>query len=58
MDNLVNRRSFLTRAGMGMGMLGMGMLSADEKKHNPLKARSPIMLPQAKIVIHIFCNEF
>ena len=56
MDNLVNRRSFLSRAGMGMGMLGMGMLSADEKKHNPLKARSPILLPKAKRVIHIFCN--
>lgn len=56
MDDFINRRNFLSRAGMGMGMLGMGMLSSDEKKHNPLKAKSPFMLPKAKRVIHIFCN--
>lgn len=56
MNEFINRRNFLNRAGMGMGMLGMGMLSADEKKHNPLKAKSPLMLPKAKRVIHIFCN--
>lgn len=56
MNDFINRRNFLNQAGMGMGMLGMGMLSADEKKHNPLKAKPPLMLPKAKRVIHIFCN--
>lgn len=39
-----------------MGMLGLSLLNAEEKKHNPLKARSPHMKPKAKRVIHIFCN--
>ncbi len=57
MQELINRRNFLNKAGMGMGMLGLSQLiSSAEKKHNPLKARSPHMKPKAKRVIHIFCN--
>ena len=57
MSEFVNRRDFLSKAGMGMGMLGLSQLvSAAEKKHNPLKARSPHMKAKAKRVIHIFCN--
>lgn len=56
MKEFIDRRDFLSKAGIGMGMLGLSMLSAEEKKHNPLKARSPHMKPKAKRVIHIFCN--
>ncbi|MCM8532518.1 MAG: DUF1501 domain-containing protein [Lentisphaeraceae bacterium] len=57
MNNLVNRRSFLNRAGMGMGMLGLsGLVDGAEKRDNPLKARSPHLKSKAKRVIHIFAN--
>ena len=56
MNDMINRRNFLNKAGMGMGMLGLSMLSAEETKHNPLKARSPHMRAKAKRVIHIFAN--
>ena len=57
MKDFINRRNFLTKAGMGMGMLGLSqLLSSTEKKYNPLQARAPHMSPKAKRVIHIFCN--
>lgn len=56
MKDFIDRRDFLSKAGIGMGMLGLSLLNAEEKKHNPLKARSPHMKPKAKRVIHIFCN--
>ncbi|MCM8538184.1 MAG: DUF1501 domain-containing protein [Lentisphaeraceae bacterium] len=57
MDNLINRRNFLNRAGMGMGMLGLSSLvDGAEKRDNPLKARSPHLKSKAKRVIHIFAN--
>ena len=53
----VNRREFLNRAGMGMGMLGLAQLGAMEKKsYNPMLAKPSHIQARAKYVIHIMAN--
>ena len=61
-----SRREFLTRAGVGMGLLGLTQLlgesgllsvaSADGRDVTPLAPRSPHFPAQAKRVIHLFAN--
>ncbi len=62
----VSRREVLTRAGVGMGLLGLtqvmadaGLLTAQARESvglNPLMARKPQFPAKAKRVIHIFAN--
>ena len=47
------RRDFLSRAGMGLGALGLGGMVA---KANPLSPKSPQFRPRAKRIIHLFMN--
>ena len=56
MNELLNRRNFLSRAGMGMGMLGLSLLSDRAAFGNPFRPRSSHFVPKAKHVIHVFCN--
>ncbi len=48
------RREFLARSGMGMGMLGLGNVLAQEDV--PAAGRAPHFAPRAQRVIHIFLN--
>jgi len=53
----IDRKKFMAKAAMGMGMLGLANLAkADDLRHNPLLARPPQMAAKAKYVIHIFAN--
>lgn len=62
----MNRRAFLERLGMGMGMAGLAplLLNANQKAvastaasaSLPLAAKPPHFAPRAKRVIHIFLN--
>jgi hypothetical protein len=56
MNELINRRNFLSRTGMGMGMLGLSLLTSQSLKANPFRPRSSHFAPKAKHVIHVFCN--
>jgi len=56
MNELINRRNFLSRTGMGMGMLGLSLLTSRPLKANPFRPRSSHFAPKAKHVIHVFCN--
>ena len=58
-----SRREFLTRTGVGMGLLGLTqllgdaqLLTAAERDVTPLAPRSPHFAPKAKRVIHLFAN--
>jgi hypothetical protein len=51
----MDRRNFLSRAGMGMGMLGLSQIFAGESS-DPFKPRAPHFAAKAKRVIHIFAN--
>jgi hypothetical protein len=48
----ISRRELLTRAGMGIGMMGLAPLV----EAGPLAVRAPHFPPRAKRVIHIFMN--
>ena len=59
----LTRRDWLTRTGVGMGLLGLHPLLAAESKPttppdpaNPLAARPPHFTPKSKRVIHLFAN--
>ncbi len=41
---------------MGMGMLGLSLLTSQPLKANPFRPRSSHFAPKAKHVIHVFCN--
>ena len=47
------RREFLSRAGAGLGLLGLGGLMA---RANPLVPKAPHFRPRAKRIIHLFMN--
>ena len=47
------RREFLSRAGAGLGLLGLGGLVA---RANPLVSKAPHFRPRAKRIIHLFMN--
>ncbi|WP_246539352.1 DUF1501 domain-containing protein [Telmatocola sphagniphila] len=58
---LPSRRQMLRQSGIGLGMLGLGgllanetTLSAAEKAANPLAPKSPHFKPKAKRIIHLF----
>ena len=57
----LSRREFLSRSGMGFGMLGLGSVLAQGGEiggnaNNPLLSRPPHFAPRARHVIHIFLN--
>src|SRR5436190_14145529 len=66
LPSVVSRRELLTRAGVGMGLLGLtqllgdtGLLTAHAKAAdgvNPLAPKQPHFPAKAKRVIHIFAN--
>jgi len=56
-----NRRELLSRAGTGLGLLGLSALMADESPRGsgtsgPLAPKQPHFAAKAKRVIHFFCN--
>lgn len=62
---MLSRRHMLQRSGIGMGMLGLAGLLADEASadsnssqsiSNPLQPRQPHFAPKAKRVVHFFLN--
>ena len=56
---MLSRRRFLKRAGMGLGMVGLGALLGprlNAGKAASLGAHLPHFQPRAKRVIHIFLN--
>ncbi|MBI5775040.1 MAG: DUF1501 domain-containing protein [Verrucomicrobia bacterium] len=66
-DSFLTRREFLSRCGMGMGMLGLAGLAANEgifhstaradtALPSPLAPKAPHFPGTAKRVIHIFAN--
>ncbi len=65
-DFIVNRRQFLNRFGMGMGVLGLAGLMADDMllgssvqaagSLSPLAPKAPPMAGKAKAVVHIFAQ--
>ncbi|MDP7266607.1 MAG: DUF1501 domain-containing protein [Pirellulales bacterium] len=56
----VSRREALTRCGLGMAGLSLGLLLGEEQKahaaRSPLAATPPHFAPRAKRVIHLFLN--
>ncbi len=53
----LNRREFLRRSGMGLGMLGLtDLLSGGVKAADGMQAGGPHFAPKAKRVIHFFLN--
>jgi hypothetical protein len=56
----LNRRDMLTRAGSGLGMLGLATLMADQRllaaEAGPLAPKQPHFAANAKRVVHFFCN--
>ncbi len=64
-DFIVNRRQFLNRFGMGMGVLGLAGLMADDMllgsslhaaNTSPLAPKTPPLPGKAKAVVHIFAQ--
>jgi hypothetical protein len=64
-DFIVNRRQFLNRFGMGMGVLGLAGLMADDMllgsalqaaNTSPLSPKTPPLPAKAKAVVHIFAQ--
>ena len=55
LTDMINRRNFLSQAGMGMGMLGLSQLLSGEQT-DPFKPKAAHFKPKAKRVIHIFAN--
>ena len=64
-DRFLTRRDFLTRCGIGFGMIGLANLlgpeliaaeSASSANNSPLAAKAPQFPGKAKRVIHIFAN--
>jgi hypothetical protein len=58
---LLTRRDLLRRGGMGLGMLGLAGVLADDKKlaasaDNPLSPKRPHFPGKAKRVVHLFMN--
>ena len=57
---LLDRRELLSRAGTGLGLLGLSALLADEARGAARRAarspKQPHFAPKAKRVIHFFCN--
>jgi hypothetical protein len=58
---LLNRRDLLRRAGMGLGLLGLAGLLADEARADatdlhPLAPKQPHFTPRARQVVHLFMN--
>jgi hypothetical protein len=57
---LFDRRELLTRAGTGMGLLGLSALLGDEAQSanaaGPLAPKHAHFEPRAKRLIHFFCN--
>src|SRR5262245_36015634 len=57
---LLDRRELLTRAGAGLGLLGLSALLTDDARGaeaaGPLAPKQPHFAPKAKRVIHFFCN--
>jgi len=57
----INRRDLLTRAGSGLGLLGLAGLFAEQETRGaevsgPLAPKLPHFAAKAKRVIHFFCN--
>lgn len=57
----LNRRDMLTRAGTGLGLLGLSGLLANQdvrgaEASGPLAPKQPHFAAKAKRVIHFFCN--
>lgn len=57
----LSRRHFLQRSGLGLGLLGLGGVWADEQglrvaKAGPLMPKPTHLAPRAKRIIHIFLN--
>ena len=52
--NSFSRRHFLKEAGMGMAMLGLAQLHAEDT--NPFKVKPTHYKPKAKYIIHIVAN--
>src|SRR5947209_8759897 len=64
-DRFLTRRDFLTRCGLGFGMLGLanllgpgalGATASVDAVNSPLAPKSPHFPAKAKRVIHIFAN--
>lgn len=66
-DAAISRRQMLHRAGMGLGVLGLAGVLADERLLssasaapagyvNPMAPKAPHFAPKAKYVIHLFMN--
>jgi hypothetical protein len=59
-DLVINRRRMLQRCGMGLGMLGLAGLLAEENLRaadvNPLAPKRPHFPGKAKRVVHLFMN--
>src|SRR3989440_2372279 len=64
-DRFLTRRDFLTRCGVGFGMLGLanllgpqtlGAITSADAVNSPLAPKSPPFPAKAKRVIHIFAN--
>jgi hypothetical protein len=59
--NLVDRRGWLSRCGLGVGALALpGLLAdslqAESQRTSPMAPKSPHFPARAKHLIHIFCN--
>src|SRR6187401_3857858 len=56
----LSRRDMLTRAGSGLGMLGLASMMADQNllalEAGPLAPKKPHFAAKAKRVVHFFCN--
>lgn len=55
----IDRRTLLSRCGMGLPMLGLAALEAEQAeaaKASPLASRSPHFPARAKHVVHLFMN--
>src|SRR3954452_23482847 len=50
------RRELLARSGLGLGLLGLAGLCADEAAASPLTAKKPHFAPKAKRVVQFFLN--
>jgi hypothetical protein len=57
MNPQLNRRNFLTLAGMGLGGLTFDALAhADNRPSAPLSPRAPHFQPRARRIVHFFLN--
>ena len=55
-SNIHTRKSLLTNSAMGMGMLGLAPLLAEDNVIQDLSPRESHFTPKAKRIIHIFLN--